>query len=59
MNAGKCGSSWAEGYKITTLDGHEILLEPRASCFGVVDFEEKDALRAILDHLGYELEFWK
>lgn len=51
-----CGWTCARGAKVS-LNGEIILhQEPMASCFGGADYSDEDTYRAILSHLGYEVE---
>lgn len=52
-----CGYTYAQGAKVT-LDGKEFLmLEPVSACFGGDDYDYVHILTAILEKLGYQVEF--
>lgn len=51
-----CGPSWADGARVVFEDGTELNLEPYAHCLGGVDYSKTGVFKAILKHLGHELE---
>jgi len=53
-----CGWSGAEGFFVTMPDGSEIDMTPVARCYDGTDYTERDLLIAVLEKLGYEVE-WK
>jgi len=51
-----CGSSWAQGARVT-LDGETILeMVPVAHCFGGDNWDETQVYEAIFRHIGYSLQ---
>lgn len=50
-----CGTSWAEGARVT-IDGDVALdLVPSAHCFGGTEYSQVEVYRRILTHLGHEV----
>ncbi len=52
-----CGTSYAEGFRVS-VDGKEFFtLEPLADCVGGQSFTLEDAMVRLLREWGHELEF--
>lgn len=53
MDCDTCGSSWAEGARVT--GAVQLEFEAVAHCYGGINTDREDVYKAILAKLGYEV----